>query len=210
MRNYLMKIAKKLIKKDDPSHDFFHALRVLKNCEIIAQKEGGDLEILFAAALFHDIVCYPKNHEKSKFSTEESANMAVDILKKISDYPQEKIETVYSAILECSFSKGLKPSSKESIILQDADKLEATGFISIMRTFASAGQMGKTFYNDFDPFCENREPEPLKYALDLFYVRLLKVKNLMNTDTAKSIAVQRTKNLEYFLSTVKKELYNEI
>lgn len=209
MRDLLIEIANKTIKTKDPSHDFFHALRVLKNCDNIGTKEGGDADVLIAGALFHDVICYPKNHEKSKLSSNESAKKAVEILHTVPNFPKDKIESVCLVISECSFSKGLQPSSLESMILQDADKLESTGFISIMRTFASAGQMGNQFYNEFDPFCEIREPDSTEYALDLFYTRLLKVIDLMNTNTAKIIAANRTDNLYYFLSGLKKELFEE-
>lgn len=40
----LVKITKKYTKNNDPSHDIEHALRVLNNVEVIAKKEGGDLD----------------------------------------------------------------------------------------------------------------------------------------------------------------------
>lgn len=206
MREYFIEIAKNKIKNNDLSHDIFHALRVLRNCEIIAKKEGGDMDILIPGALFHDVVCYPKNHEKSKLSSIESANVTVEIIESTEFYPKSKIEKVHCIISECSFSKGMPPSSLESMILQDADRLEATGCISIMRTFASSSQMGKQFYNEYDPFCEVRKPEPVKFALDLFYTRLLKVKDLMNTATGRSMAIERTKRLDSFILGLKEEL----
>jgi uncharacterized protein len=206
LKDYLIEIASRTIINNDPSHDILHALRVLKNCEIIAKEEGGDIEILIPGALFHDVVCYPKNHEKSNLSTIESANLTGEILRGVDFYPKNKIESVHSIICECSFSKGCKPSTLESKILQDADRLEATGCIAIMRTFASAGQMGNTFYNKNDPFCEKREPDSMNYALDLFYTRLLRVKDIMNTETAKVLAIKRTEDLEKFLDCLKGEI----
>lgn len=58
---------------NDPSHDYAHALNVLSNCEQIAAAEGGDMDILYPAALLHDVVIYPKNHPKSELAPEESA-----------------------------------------------------------------------------------------------------------------------------------------
>jgi len=75
-----------------------------------------------------------------------------------------------------------------------------------MRTYSSTGQMKRPFYNKTDPFCENREPDPHQFALDLFYDRLLKVTERMNTKTAKLIAKRRTNFLLDFLNEFKTEL----
>ena len=61
LRRILIQIAEEEIKGNDSSHDFLHAKRVLENAELIQSKEGGDLDILIPAALFHDVVIYPKN-----------------------------------------------------------------------------------------------------------------------------------------------------
>jgi uncharacterized protein len=75
-----------------------------------------------------------------------------------------------------------------------------------MRTYASAGQMKNPFYNAEDPFCKNRKPNALKFALDLFFERLLKVEERMHTKTAKKIAKRRTKFLNIFLKEFVLEL----
>ncbi len=205
LRNKLLSIAKEIISSDDPAHDFQHTYKVLLNAEKISKAEGGDLEIIIPAALFHDLIVYPKNHAKSNDSQEESSKRAEKILADMNEFPKDKINEVKTAILECSFSKKIEPSTHESKILQDADKLESTGVISIMRTFCSGGQMKKPFYNPKDPFCENREPD-YKYSLDLFYKRLLLVKERIHTKTAKKIAEDRHKVLVLFLDELKKEL----
>lgn len=206
LRDQLIKIAKEKISGKDVSHDFEHALRVLSNAEIIAKEENGDLDIIIPAALFHDLVVYPKNHPDKHKSQEESAEAAGKILKSLSDFPKKKIPKVKICILECSFSKGIKPQLLESKILQDSDGLEATGAISIMRTYSSTGQMKRPFYNSKDPFCKNREPHGPKFALDLFYERLLKVGARMHTQKAKGIARRRTNFLVDFLRELKLEL----
>lgn len=206
LKNKLIAIAKEKIPTTDVSHDFEHTLRVLSNAEMISKNEGGDLDIIIPSALFHDLIVYPKDHKDRHKSQEESAYAAEMILKSFNYFSQEKIEKIKICILECSFTKGIIPVLLESKILQDADGLEATGAISIMRTYSSTGQMKRPFYNPEDPFCKYNKPDPSKFALDLFYERLLIVANRMHTKTAREIAQRRTNFLNDFLNELRLEL----
>ncbi|CAN5179982.1 phosphohydrolase [soil metagenome] len=202
----LLQLGEEHSHPEDPTHDFSHIQRVLKNAEVIAVSEGGDLDILVPAALFHDVVNYPKTDPCASRASDESAAWTVALLKTFPDYPQEKCDAVYDAIAKCSFNKGIVPTLLESKILQDADGLEATGAISILRTFASTGQYKRSFYNSDDTFCVTREPNPLNYALDLFYARLLKIIDRIHTPSARVIAERRHAFLLTFLEEFKLEL----
>lgn len=206
LKKSLIKIARQKTKNNDASHDIEHALRVLKNAIRINEQECGDPDILVPAALFHDAVIYPKNHPKSRMAPSESAALAKAILSKIKEFPKDKIAPVCNAIRECSFRKNSKQDNIETIILRDADRLEASGIIAIMRTFASIGHMGTRFYDPKDPFCEKRKPNAMKYGLDLFYERLLVIEDRVCTDTAKTIAAERSKFLKVFLDELRNEL----
>ena len=199
----LIKKARERISKQDSSHDFGHALRVLANAEYIASIEGGDLEVIIPAALFHDVVIYPKNDPLSKLAATESAQVAKEILETL-DYPSEKIPLVMQAIEEHSYSNGIQPALLESRIIQDADRLEITGAIAIMRTFSSTGQMQRRFYDLEDPFCKQRLPGSKVSAIDFFYTRLMKVN--FHTSAAKRLAKKRTPFLHQFLKQLQKEL----
>jgi uncharacterized protein len=201
----LIKIAQEKQTKTDPSHDFQHVLRVLNLSLKIGVEEGADSEILIPAALFHDIIVYRKDSFNSKNEAQESSEFAKNILKKINGYPKNKIAAVAECIKQCSFSKGIKPDLLESKIIQDADRLEATGAISIMRTFSSCGQMSKQFYDPSDPFCLNGFVE-FRSGLDLFYRRLLIVESGMHSQLAKEIAKRRTVFLKFFLKELRLEL----
>ncbi len=202
----LISIAEDRQVKGDPSHDFQHIRRVFFLAKKIGEHEGVDLDVVIPAALFHDTVVYRKDSPESKNETEESAVVVGTILEEIEEYPKEKIPQVQVCIRECSFTKGLKPSSPESSVLQDADLLESTGAISIIRTFSSGGQMSRQFYNPQDPFRKSTEPDVKDSGLDLFYVRLLKAQDRMHSDYAKKIAEGRTQFLRDFLKELEMEL----
>jgi uncharacterized protein len=208
MRAQLVTTALQTIDErgNDPSHDGNHALQVLKNVELLVKTEGGDLDILVPAALLHDVVIYAKNDPKSDQAPAESAELTKEILENLEDYPHDKIPAVMEVIERCSFNKTEEPRTIEGKILRDADKLEATGAVSIMRTFSSGGQMGRPLYHRADPFADKRDADAKEQSLDLFYERLLIAKDRMYTETAKEMAEQRTEILNQFLEQLKKEI----
>jgi len=207
LEEQLLVIVEEHVSCDDVSHDVHHLRRVLGLAKRIAQDAGADLEIVIPAALFHDIIVYPKHDPRSRNETEESAEFVGKVLQAIPEYPQEKIAAVQTSIRQCSFSKGIVPDLPEAKVLQDADRLEATGAIAIMRTFASTGQWKRPFFHEQDPFCEHREPDAKAYALDLFYIRLLVVESRMHTRLGKAIAKRRTVFLRAFLDELREEIH---
>lgn len=195
------------VAKNDVSHDASHVYRVLKNAWEFWKEEGGDPDIIIAGVLFHDAVVYPKNASNSHLSTIDSAKYAEKSFQKIS-FPDEKLERVKEIIVNCSFNDGKKLPYIESDIVQDADMLEAVGALSVMRTFASAGDMKKKFYHFYDPMAERRTPDPAQYAFDLFPARLEKVQERLRTKTALRIAEER--GCFNFLKTFKNQLEKEL
>jgi uncharacterized protein len=189
------------------AHDFQHIMRVYKNAKLIGQREGADMDILLPAVLLHDIVVYPKGSAKSSRSSDDSADLAENILQRYGCYSQDKINLISHCIRTHSYSDGLVPASLEGKILQDADRLDALGAIGIARTFSVGGSEKRTFYNADDPFCRSsRELDDRQWTLDHFQKKLLKLKDLMHTRTAKKIAQQRTKFMMLFIRQMKREI----
>lgn len=198
-----------LSKQNDVSHDMTHALRVMKLVKYLSFFEGGNLRVIIPAALFHDIICYPKDSPQTKNSTKESADLAEIVLLKHHFLEPKEIAEVKRIINNCSFSKKIPSTSIEENIVRDADLLEASGAISIMRTFASAGIMNHSFYDIKDPFAKNRQPDDRTYALDLFFTRLLQIRKHLKTETAKQILDKREAFLKQFLKQLETEVIPE-
>lgn len=192
--------------KTDIAHDGTHVQRVINMAILIAEKEHADLEVVIPAAVFHDAVTFRKDDERNKYAPEKSAEFAKAVLQDEKEYPRHKIHHVMLCITECSYSRGIAPSTLESKILQDADRLEATGAIAIMRTFSSGGQMERPFYNPEDPFREDSSPSGTDFSLDLLYKRLFLVCDGMHTATAKSIALRGQEFLKMFEDELRIEL----
>lgn len=204
-KNALVAIARERITDDDPSHDFGHAKRVMILALKIGEKERADLQVLVPSALFHDLVIIQKDEPDAHLAPHKSADAAAEILRNLPGYPEEKIPAVRDAICQCCFGKE-PPVSLEARVLQDADHLESTGAISIMRTFAYSAVMKRPFFNSADPFCDRRAPEPFLYALDLFYTRLLKITEHMHTRLGRQMAEERERILHQFLESLSEEL----
>src|SRR5215210_1810808 len=162
------------------------------------------MEILLLAVLLHDLVVYPKGSTKSLKSSDESADLAENVLQSYS-YPQDKINQICYCIWVHNYSKRLVPASLEGRILQDADRLDALDAIGIARTFSIAGSEGRAFYNTDDPFCRsNRDLDDKQWTIDHFHMKLLKLEDLMHTKTARKIAQERTRFMMLFMRHLQK------
>lgn len=165
------------------SHDAGHVKRVAKLAKYIAEKEGANLDIVLTAAQLHDIVRDSENHAV------DSAKMARKILKKMGR-GDNFISAVTHAIESHSFSSGIKPKTLEAKVLSDADKLDAMGAVGVARAFLYSGERGRSI------------EETLKH----FEEKLLKLKDLLYTETARKIAEERHEFLKLFYHQIKKEL----
>lgn len=201
----LIEIVKSRHPTHDPSHDFLHIERVTRKCELLGTELGARLDILIPAALLHDIVAIPKSHPDRVKASDLAAKEAKQILEQLNLF-QDDIESILRTIQEHSFSAGRAPTSLESAILQDADRLDALGAIGIARTFSCGTLMGSQFYEAIDPFAANRALVDQLYMVDHFFSKLLKLAEKMNTTPAKIESAQRIKFIHLFLEQLKGEI----
>jgi len=202
----IIRASKEAQLHTDPSHDFSHCLRVLRNGIKILSAEGGDIEIIAAAAFLHDMKNLPKNHPEQKCSSAKSAEAAKTILKN-SGFEKNKIEIIEEAILCHSFSAGLTPTHHESKIFQDADRLDGLGAIGVARAYYTGAQFKSKLYASTDPFLKtNREPNDKDNVLDHFFQKLLKLQDMMQTPTGKKFAEKRTAFLKTFIAQLEEEV----
>lgn len=189
----------------DPSHDWAHILRVARTCEMIGKKSGARLELLLPAAYMHDLINLPKNHpQRSEAST--MTGLRAEEFLKLADYNQDQINEIKQIIKEHSYSKGLKPSTLEAAILQDADRLDAIGAIGILRCASVATQMGARFYSTEDIMALDRTLDDKQFMLDHYQTKLYKLPELMNTESAKLEARRRVQFMEVFVNQFIQEI----
>lgn len=203
---YSAEIARLWAGSTDGAHDLGHLTRVWANAQDIATAEGGaDREILLAAAFFHDAVNLPKSSPDRAQASALSAQAAVRFLQT-TDFPPEKLPATAHAIEAHSFSAAIAPQTKEAMILQDADRLEALGAIGIARMFHVAGQMGAALFDAEDPLARRRPLDDKRFSLDHLEVKLFPVAAGMQTATGRALAEARAEWMASFRTRLLAEI----
>ncbi|MDO8741371.1 MAG: HD domain-containing protein [Candidatus Woesearchaeota archaeon] len=191
----LKKLAEPYFKNTNPDR-WDHTLRVLKIARILQQKEGGNLDIIEAAALLHDAGrgIEQITKEKNLCHAEESSKIAEKILKKL-NFNEEKIKKIKHCIEVHRWSKGLKAETTEAQIIKDADRIEATGAVGIARTFDGGSYKKRPFVSDDD-------------FSTLYHIKnkLMKIdETSVGTETAKQIVKKRHEFTKLFVEEFEKE-----
>ncbi len=175
------------------THGFSHVERVFNLCLHIGKEEGADLEVLALAALLHDVARPLESAGKVEDHAAEGARIARHFLGSIG-YPEEKVEAVAHAIEAHRFSRGPEPETLEAKILSDADKLDAIGAIGVARVFMYSGEHGRS----------------IEDSLRHFEEKILKLRDLMYTQTAKRLAEERHRFTVEFIERIMREIEGEI
>jgi uncharacterized protein len=182
-------------------HDWWHIWRVWKLSQKIAQSEQADILVVELGALLHDIAD-SKFHDGDETLGPQKARSFLESL----GVDESVIDHVVKIIVNISFSSGkVKKSfrSKELDIIQDADRLDALGAVGIARAFNYGGFKNREIFNpDIKPKLNMTKEEYKRNnapTINHFYEKLLLLKDKMNTDTGKKMAIQRHEFLEKYL-----------
>ena len=191
--------AKRVLDLDTSGHDWSHIERVVNTTKTIAQKEGADLFICEAAALLHDVI-----DDKIVKDPAVALKELKEFLTSI-ELTSEQIDAIESIITRMSFKnhKEQQELSLEGKVVQDADRLDAIGAIGIARVMCYSGSTGRPIHRPELKPREELTPEEYRNgestAIMHFYEKLLKLKELMNTDYGRELAKGRHAFLEMYL-----------
>ena len=191
--------AKRVLDSDTSGHDWSHIERVVNTTKTIAKAEGTDLFICEAAALLHDVI-----DDKIVQNPADALKELKKFLTSIEVTP-EQIEAIVSIITRMSFKnhKEQQELSLEGKVVQDADRLDAIGAIGIARVMCYSGSTGRPIHHPNMKPRGKMTPEEYRNgestAIMHFYEKLLKLKELMNTDYGKKLAKGRHEFLEMYL-----------
>jgi uncharacterized protein len=189
-------------------HGKSHVERVYNLAVRIAEEENADLDVVKAAAMLHDIARAMEDQGKIEDHATEGAKMARKVLEEV-NFPKEKIDKVVHCIEAHRFKKGMEAESLEAKILQDADRLDVIGAVGLARVFTRGGWGNMPIYDPSTPPKEKYDGKSLS-SVNHIYEKILKVKDTINTNTAKEIAEERHKFVEQFLERLLKEWKGEM
>jgi uncharacterized protein len=206
------KYVKEMLSGEGSGHDWWHIYRVLNTARHISEKEkGANIFIVELAALLHDIADRKFNGGDTKKGLEKvrsflhTLNLELSIIEHV-------CEIIHTYSFSSSFignGKRREMKTLEGKIVQDADRLDAIGAIGIARAFAYGGHKGRELYNptvkSTIATTSKEYVQGTSHTVNHFYEKLLLLKDLMNTTTAKEIARKRHMYMEQFLS----EFYQE-
>jgi uncharacterized protein len=190
---------------DDGAHDLAHIRRVWANARRISGEEGGDQDVLAAAVLLHDCVHVEKSSPLRGQASRLAAERAASILAG-HGWDAAVVARVAHSIAAHSFSAGIGTESLEARVLQDADRLDAIGYIGIARCFYTAGRMGSALYHDGDPAGVGRALDDRAFALDHFRAKLLTLAQGFQTAAGARMARERTAVLADFVAGFEAEV----
>ena len=202
--NILLEVATYVEQKlsgEGSGHDWWHIVRVRNMAKNLALAEGGDSFICQLAALVHDLV-------DDKLVADEGLALTEvrDLLTRLG-VRSDQTDQVLAIIQAISYKGGSQNHldlTLEGQIVQDADRLDAMGAIGVARTMAYSGYHGRVIHDPEVAVRQNMTLEEYRShqgtAITHFYEKLLLLKDLMNTKTAKELAQGRHAFMEAYLA----------
>ena len=167
---------------------FQHTLRVVKWAERLHEFEGGDIEVIRLAALFHDVGWDPERpHE------EVGAELTRDYLAT-KGFSPEKARAIVEAVAHHNHRDDPGPFSVETLIIQDADFLDEVGVLTLV----------------WDSLAAAFKPNPSYAAVyeraQRSLAELKELRRLLRTPTGRRFYDKRLKILEKCLTELEFEL----
>lgn len=187
------------------AHDFEHILRVVENAKKIQKIEGWNLEIVIIGALLHE--SFDEKFFSKSWMPDKKRGIQ-NFLKWIW-MSESEVEEIIFIMENVWYGKSLERSddfvwSIEFQIVEDADRLEAIWAIAIARCFTYWGKKWREIYNpNILPLDMNNKEEYYSdhksTSFNHFYEKLLLLKDLMHTNTGKSLAEPRHEFMKQYM-----------
>lgn len=197
--------VKEIMSEETSGHDWWHIYRVWNLARKIAVKENANTFIVEMAALLHDVEDW-----KLKDSLQTHGKVREWLVK--TNISEPEINEIIHITENISY-KGANVAeitlTIEGKIVQDADRIDAIGAIGVARAFAYGGSKGRELYNpEIEPEMHNdfhSYKNSKGHTINHFYEKLLLLKDRMNTESAKQIALKRHEFLKLFLENFNTE-----
>ncbi|MFC7783629.1 MULTISPECIES: HD domain-containing protein [unclassified Rossellomorea] len=190
---------------ESTGHDWYHLDRVRKSALMIAREENvSNTYIIELAALLHDV-------PDEKFVDKQEGKKRLDHIISLLALSEKEKELLKTIIYSISYKGGHEAelTSLDARIVRDADRLDAIGAIGIARTFAYGGKKGQPIYTPDSIVRSDMTLEEYRNgdssSIHHFHEKLLKLKDLMCTETGRKLAEERHAFMLRFLEQFNKE-----
>ncbi len=200
-----LEFAKQKMKHLRSSHGWDHVQRVVKLSEGIAKVEGADSFIVKVAAILHDISREDENRSNGTIChAERGSEISYKFLIELG-LDRRRAEHISQCIREHRFRNSAKPSTIESMVLFDADKLDSIGAMGIGRAFLFSGEVGARLHNDDIDILSTRAYTEEDTAYREYTVKLRYIKDRMLTSEGRRIAQERNDFMITFFERLQAE-----
>lgn len=201
----IQQVADRVLLKlegEGSGHDWWHIYRVWNMAKKIGVQEDANLFVIELAALLHDIADW-KFHDGDDTVGPRVARCILEEYR----VDESVIDHVCLIIATTSF-KGANVetpmSTREGMVVQDADRLDAIGALGVARTFAYGGNRSHLMHHPgIKPIMHDSKEDYFQTkntTINHFYEKLLLLKDRMNTEAAKVIAEERHRFMEAYLA----------
>ena len=194
---------------DSCGHGFDHVERVYNIAQKLMQNlQNIDKEIVALASLLHDADDY------KLFGQEACDNLtnAKRIMYQcgVDEATMQKVCDIISSMGYSKLLMGIRPTTKEGMLVSDADMLDATGINGIIRTlnyaFSRCQKYGtpvfdKNEWPEINMSAERYKSRDRKSdnCINHFFEKTLRLGNLMMTEEGRQMAKVRLKRMVEFL-----------
>jgi uncharacterized protein len=178
----------------EPADKFGHQPRLYALAAKIAEGEGADDDVLFAAAWMHDLGVFLGHRPSDPVKLARWDHVPYTIARSVEllkgwGFPEEKLPQVAEAIR--THQPKDEPMIPEAIVLRDADILEQLGAMGALRAIVKVGRDTRyRSYSDVIPVLER--------ALDLLPGKL-------SLARSKDLAIGRVAALQQLLAAIRVE-----
>lgn len=203
-----------LFSEESSGHDISHLTRTMNIAVNLCKKENGDELIVGISAFMHDIHRIMQNETGKFVSPKDSLSKVKEILSN-TDLNRNIIDKIcYCIEFHENYNwNGNNVEDINTLILQDADNLDAIGAIGVGRTFSYGGAHNVKMYDEEAPlnsaedYAEENGDDPS--TIHHFYHKLFRLANNMNTETARKQAIERTEFMKVFVNEFLQEWNGE-
>ena len=214
LNDSIIREVKEMLKNEKSGHDINHAIRVSKIAIKLSKEKEVDQKLILLSSLLHDVDDY------KLVGMENSKNQinAKKIMRKlkIEQNMQQKVLNIIKNMGYKNSLKGIRPSTKEGMIVSDADMLDSMGVNGIIRsiTYAISDKGNGIIFNPnifpnthitYEEYNKSGTTHATDSAINHMFEKELKLPNLMLTKEGYDESLIRAKSMIQFL----KEFFRE-